>query len=248
MKVMKRIYSTLLAACLISSMILSLGPAAIASSDDRGPKEKVTIIHYKDGTVKPVKPGGGGNTALYSLLGKGVQWKSLPVTYYINPTNKDGLSSTFVTTAISSAAETWDASTSAELFGAYAVDTTATYDGNGNGDGRNEMVFGSLSDSNIIAVTTIWGYFSGAVQTRAITETDILFNNYYVWGDAAANPAVMDLQNIATHEIGHVSGLNDLYSTSAIEQTMYGYSTQGETKKRSLNTGDIAGIKSLYGN
>lgn len=245
---MKKLYSTVITTCLVFSLVLSLGPAAFAASNDRGPKDKVTIIHYKDGTAKPIKPGGGGKTEPYTFLAKGVQWKTLPVTYAINPINKDSLSSDFVTSSISDGAEEWDANTGAELFAPFTTDTTATYDGDTSGDGRNEMVFGNLTDPRIIAVTTIWGYFGGAVRTRMITETDILFNNYYVWGDADVNPAVMDLQNIATHEIGHVAGLGDLYNTSALEQTMYGYSTQGETKKRTLNTGDIAGIKALYGN
>ena len=30
------------------------------------------------------------------------------------------------------------------------------------------------------------------------------------------------------------------------EETMYAYAANGETKKRSLNTGDIAGIDGLY--
>jgi len=31
------------------------------------------------------------------------------------------------------------------------------------------------------------------------------------------------------------------------EETMYRFATEGETKKRTLNTGDITGIKKLYG-
>jgi predicted Zn-dependent protease len=57
----------------------------------------------------------------------------------------------------------------------------------------------------------------------------------------------MDLQNIATHELGHGLGLNDLYESAASEETMYGYSTYGEMSKRSLFIGDIAGIHDLYG-
>jgi hypothetical protein len=30
------------------------------------------------------------------------------------------------------------------------------------------------------------------------------------------------------------------------EETMYAFATEGETKKRSLHTGDIAGIQVLY--
>ena len=57
----------------------------------------------------------------------------------------------------------------------------------------------------------------------------------------------MDLQNIAVHELGHSFGLADIYSSSCAEVTMYGYSTEGETKKRTLEQPDITGIQKLYG-
>jgi len=56
----------------------------------------------------------------------------------------------------------------------------------------------------------------------------------------------MDTQNIATHELGHAAGMGDLYETTAALETMYGYSTEGETSKRDLYFGDIAGIQNLY--
>jgi hypothetical protein len=96
-------------------------------------------------------------------------------------------------------------------------------------------------------VTVIWGYFGGPPKTREIIEFDILFNTYYAWGDAETDENVMDLQNIATHEIGHGLGLADLYDTDAAEETMYGYADYGEMNKRSLYKGDIAGITALYG-
>ena len=56
----------------------------------------------------------------------------------------------------------------------------------------------------------------------------------------------MDLQNIATHEIGHGIGLGDLYNTCT-QETMYGYSTEGDVSKRTLNSGDISGLQKIYG-
>ncbi len=80
-----------------------------------------------------------------------------------------------------------------------------------------------------------------------------MFDIDFSWGDAGptseselGDTSVMDLQNIATHELGHGAGLADLYDDQASEQTMYGYASYGETKKRTLNTGDIAGIQALY--
>ena len=56
----------------------------------------------------------------------------------------------------------------------------------------------------------------------------------------------MDLDSIVTHELGHSVGLGDLYTAECAEQTMYGYATEGETKKRDLEAGDIVGIQKLY--
>jgi len=57
----------------------------------------------------------------------------------------------------------------------------------------------------------------------------------------------MDLQNIATHEIGHGVGLADVYQTACSEVTMYSYSTEGEIIKRTFETPDITGLQKLYG-
>jgi len=35
-------------------------------------------------------------------------------------------------------------------------------------------------------------------------------------------------------------------ASTCTEETMYAYASYGETKKRTLNTGDKAGIKKLY--
>ncbi|MCK4367642.1 MAG: matrixin family metalloprotease [Thermoplasmata archaeon] len=56
----------------------------------------------------------------------------------------------------------------------------------------------------------------------------------------------MDFENVATHELGHRVGLADLYNAKSSEQTMYGYADYGETKKRTLEAGDIVGVQALY--
>ena len=56
----------------------------------------------------------------------------------------------------------------------------------------------------------------------------------------------MDLENILTHELGHVVGMGDLYTSGCSGQTMYGYASTGETNKRTLESGDITGVNKLY--
>jgi len=73
-----------------------------------------------------------------------------------------------------------------------------------------------------------------------------MLNDYFEWGDAESHTTLMDVQNIVTHELGHCAGMGDLYKTEASEETMYGYSQEGETKKRDLYEGDKNGISKLY--
>jgi hypothetical protein len=105
-----------------------------------------------------------------------------------------------------------------------------------------------VCSSDLIAVTIAWGYFSVPPSLREITEFDVLFNQYYSWGNADTNSELMDWQNIATHEIGHGVGLADQYDASCGEVTMFGYSTEGEIIKRDLAPQDITGLRQLYGN
>lgn len=199
--------------------------------------ERVDFIHYKKaagGFGKPARP-----DACYKLMG--VKWSALPVAYVINPTNPSGLSEAFVTSAVSTSAEVWDAATSKELFNnAYAVDYGAQY---GVQNYVNAIVFGDYADNNVIAVTSVW--FSR--RSKQIVEFDMLFNTRYVWGDATLNASVMDLPNIATHELGHSVGLSDIYSSACSAVTMYGYASNGETQKRTLEQPDVTGLQKMYG-
>lgn len=208
----------------------------IETEDGEWDLERVDFIHY----AKPSKPAKAPKVpTCYKLLG--VKWKGLPVSYVINPANNDELSQDFITAAVSSSAEAWDDATSAELFNnGYETDETAQY---GQQDYKNTIAFGDYPDSNVIGVTSIWFTRVG----RQIVEFDILLNDDYAWGDAEINPAVMDLANIATHELGHGVGMDDIYSSSCSEVTMYGYSTEGETKKRTLEQPDVAGLQKMYG-
>jgi hypothetical protein len=199
--------------------------------------DRVDFIHYAKppSAAKPPKV-----ATCYKLMG--ISWKSLPVNYAINPSTQEGLEQDFVIAAMSGAAETWDNATlSRELFNdAYSINPTVTY----GFDGTNAIVFGPYSDNNVIAVTSVW-YDR---RTRGIVEFDILFNEYYVWGAANMPGDQMDVQNIATHELGHAIGLADIYTDSCSDVTMYGYSWYEETKKQTLETADITGLQSIYGN
>lgn len=201
--------------------------------------ERINFIHYAKPTNpgKPVKP--PKTETCYKLMG--VKWTTLPVSYVINPENLQGLGEDFITSAVSSSAETWDAATSEELFNnTYTIDYDVEY---GVQDYRNAIDFGDYQQDGVIAVTSVWYTRVG----KRIVEFDIRFNTDFAWGDATNNSSLMDLQNIATHELGHAVGLSDIYSTSCSYVTMYGYSNYGDIEKRDLAQPDITGLQKIYG-
>ncbi len=229
--------------------------------------ESITFIHWKDGCARPqcvddgfcaeyenpscadCKKSGGDEeptTSCYDFMGKYgpkyLQWRTLPTSYVINPANS-GLGYSFLASAVGAGAEVWDdkAVTTTELFSAPTRDDNAEYDVQ---DYTNAVVWGGNLPTNVIAVTKVW--YNPA--TKTIVEFDMKFNSIdFTWGNATANLNLMDVQNIAAHEFGHAAGLGDVYDTTSCgEVTMYGYSTEGETIKRTLETPDITGIQTLY--
>jgi len=214
------------------SIIVALGlVSSIAFAKPyKEPLDSITFIHYKDGAVKIVGIESKAQLC-YKLMG--VKWKSFPIDYVI--------SQSVDSSAIAASTAEWDKYTSTNLFGSYSIDNSANFDD--SPDGRNEYSLGNYPQSGVIAVTRTWY----TRRTKEIVEYDVMFDSDFAWGDATKNLSVMDWQNIATHETGHGIGLSDLYTSACSQQTMYGYSSEGDTSKRTLESGDIAGLQKLYG-
>ncbi len=79
--------------------------------------------------------------------------------------------------------------------------------------------------------------------TGEITDAAVVFNGFgYQWAvDGRAN--AVDIQDVATHEIGHVIGLSHSPIGGA---TMYPRTTNGRTQNRALATDDIIGASVIY--
>ncbi len=223
----------------IIAVFLAATPIAFAANQC-GIVQVVFTVKYDDNYAKPSGGGGAKPSPDYKIWFKGYKTE-VPAALTVYTQNDDGLSATFVSTAVDAAAREWDDYTSADLVG--SIVTVSSGSGNVVYDNKNSMMFGTYSDDRVIAVTYAWVNRA----TRQLVEFDILFNAHYTWGDATKTPSVMDLQNIATHELGHGFNLNDIYDQSKSALTMYGYSSEGDTEKRTLEPGDILGIQAVFG-
>jgi hypothetical protein len=142
----------------------------------------------------------------------------------------------------------WDSEVGAAIFGAGA---------SGSGldvalDDSNEVFFARLvgpGANNVIAATWVW-FEPGA----DFVEWDMVFNTKFDWSlnaDVAAGEpgeaGAMDFLNIAVHEGGHAAGMGHTTNTDTCSgESMFPSGSNGETLKRTLAAGDVAGINALY--
>jgi hypothetical protein len=184
----------------------------------------------------------------------------------------DLITGTAVGTAISMGANAWDSNTKQQLFlgsdsqnapgTANALELsskTITYESTQSAtDKAWTMGWTSslpiINGGTIIAQTSLWtnGLRAQAYNKKSyplITESDCWFNSKLTWTMAnkqsSTTSNIFDVQTIATHELGHYLGLDDLYANSNSNQIMYGYNN-GQVKW-TLQNGDLAGLNALYG-
>jgi hypothetical protein len=178
----------------------------------------------------------------------GYDWKCIGMSggkyhseaWEVNPANNDGMSSGSVNSAIQSGANAWTGAGACFTFGSGGSSSRS----GAVSDGYNVVSFGNTGGA--VAATYIWVYRS---NRKCISEVDLVFDHVY-WNfgaPACGSGSKFDLQNVATHEFGHWLCLADLYGAGDYNQTMYGYVDYGECKNNDLYTGDIAGIKAIYG-
>ncbi len=139
----------------------------------------------------------------------------------------------------------WETTASgAAIFGGEVAGTVDGADTSST-DRKNEVLFGNIDTPGAIAVAIVWGVFRGPPSGRGLVEWDMVFDDVDFGWSLSGEAGAMDFDNIATHEIGHAAGMGHP-DDSCTEETMYRYADLGETQKRDLNAGDIAGIDSLY--
>jgi hypothetical protein len=183
-----------------------------------------------------------------------VKWAAAPVRYFVNDTLVPGVSPNDFQAAVGRAFGTWQAVSSSSITYQFAGFTSASPL---EEDGQTTLGFASMPQlDRVLASTDILV----DTMTGAIVEADIFFNSAFAWSVAAGGQSgSFDLESIALHEIGHLSGLGHsaLGETElradgsrrviAAEAVMFPIAyPAGNLLGRTLRPDDIAGISDLY--
>jgi Matrixin len=183
-----------------------------------------------------------------------LRWSVLPVRYFINDQSVPGVGASDFQAAVGRAFSSWQALPTAAVSYQFAGFTSASP---GDDDGINTLGFRSAPELDRVLAAT--SFLVDNVTGRLI-ESDIFFNSAFLWSTSNAGlPGRVDVESIALHEIGHLSGLGHsmLGETElqagggrrviGAEAVMFPIAyTAGSVSARTPRPDDVAGVSDLY--
>ena len=229
------------------------------SSDSGGKKTGRGLSSGRAPSGNPCRSGMACRLALFSLLAaafvwwnsrppalafvpflSGAKWKVLPVVYKIHQGGLPSTGNRSEFAALHSGFEAWEELEGSAITFSYGGTTEASVAAL---DYTNLISFQDDSfdfGSGVVAVTLT--YYPRNLESPPIVDADILFNpNQNFSSDGA--PGTFDLQSVATHEIGHLLGLDH---TAIVSATMNPLAGLGVTFFRVLQTDDRIACSVLY--
>jgi hypothetical protein len=182
------------------------------------------------------------------------RWGTSPLVYYVNA--NAAIPPLGFAQDVRDAFDAWELEAkSAAVESAYPGDRSGidfTYAGDLAGvpatrDGRNTVTFEPYNGGA--------GYVDLYTRSRSLVEFDVHINaSGFTWMTDLTCPThdcgQFDVQNVVTHEVGHIVGLYHVNEEPQRLLTMRGGSVTGsyvdEIAKRDLGAGDVLGLRAAY--
>jgi outer membrane protein assembly factor BamB len=182
-----------------------------------------------------------------------VRWPGR-VRYFVRDAGVPGVSADQVEAAVRRAGRTWEAVSTASIgFDEAGLTPAPPFES----DGLSVVGFLDQPDLDRVLGATV---FTVDTATGNLIEADIFFNASFEWSVApGGEPGRFDLESVAVHELGHLSGLGHsmLGETTlrpdggrhvqAAETVMFPVAFDaGSIEGRTLRPDDVAGLSDLY--
>lgn len=176
-----------------------------------------------------------------------IKWTGASIPWVLNPTQGANITGSRSLSAVMQASfDAWDTVTTANITFARGTDAGA---GAVNSNDSLNTVKVNLSPTAYLTTAgsalalTLTSY---DLVTGTVLDADIIFDPTVNFSTDSTTPASQyDLQTVATHEVGHMLGLDH---STILSATMFPRVGPGVSAPRVLSSDDIAGVSSIYPN
>lgn len=192
-----------------------------------------TFVDYGIDTHAGNGPHPATESSDFQLTQGGIHWFSGSATKY----QITGSAPTGGNTAVENAVATWDGFVTTRAFSRDDSSPSANPCG-----GVNTVQWASIDGSGgVLATASV----CRNVATKEIVGFMVTMDSAESWATDGSSDK-FDVENVASHELGHVAGLGHDNPPKSGCLTMYKFAGLGETQKRTLGLGDKLGMNTLY--
>lgn len=194
------------------------------------------------GDENPGDDDGNNNGACYAYLDAAMPFWQTQEELTVDPRNNAGLNEAYVVAQTRAAINHWNAHVDGKIYS--KVTKSKINDRSTIGvtiNGVNEVIFKDIGDPRAIAAVYVF------FKDSEMIEADIILDDTNFPWSKTGELNTLDFRNVIQHETGYTIGLYHPSSSECSDETMWFITKLGETSKRHLHSGDIAGAQSLYG-